>query len=158
MKQMKLLLVFLATVSCMPTAQAAEEYARCSGETQECLDAMAESLKQRGWVGLDLNSRGGLEEMFVTHVVPGSPAEAAGFHEGDRLIALNGVEFKKENIAKLKDLREDQTPGKQATYRVLRRGSVRELWVTLAAMPDSLVATMVGEHMLKHTGSDKDEE
>ena len=154
MKQIKLLLVMLVVLGVAPAAQAGEKYGRCTGETQECLDAMAKSLRNRGWVGLELDDSGGLENMVVTRVVPGSPAEAAGFHEGDRLVALNGVEFRKDNISKLKAMRGDHTPGKQVTYRVQRRGGARELWVTLAAMPDSVIASMIGQHMLEHAETD----
>jgi predicted metalloprotease with PDZ domain len=156
MKQIKILLVMLVVLAVAPAAQSEEKYGRCTGETQECLDAMAKSLQNRGWVGLELDDGGGLEDMVVTRVVPGSPAEAAGFHEGDRLVALNGVEFRKDNISKLRAMRDDHTPGKQVTYRVQRRSGVRELWVTLAAMPDSVIASMIGRHMLEHTETGED--
>lgn len=154
MKQSKLLVMLLVMAGLMPTALAEEEHGRCSGDIQECLDAMARNLRSRGWVGLELDSEGGLEKMIVTKVIPGSPAEAAGFHEGDRLVALNGVEFQQANIKKLQAMRENLTPGKQVTYRVQRKGSVRELWVTLTAVPDAVVAEWVGRHMLQHTSRD----
>jgi predicted metalloprotease with PDZ domain len=156
MKQIRLLPLLLVVLALVPAARAEEKYKKCTGDTQECLDSMAKSLKNRGWVGLELDDAGGLENMVVTRVVPGSPAEAAGFHEGDRLVALNGIEFRQANIAKLKALRDDHTPGKQVTYRVQRRGSVRELWVTLAAMPDAIIATIIGRHMLEHAHMDED--
>jgi predicted metalloprotease with PDZ domain len=158
MKQIKLLLMLLVMVGLAPATLAEEERSRCTGDTQECLDAMARNLRSRGWVGLELESEGGLEEMIVTRVVPGSPAEAAGFHEGDRLVALNGVEFEQANIKKLKAMREDLTPGKQVTYRVQRKGSVRELWVTLTAVPDAVVAEWIGRHMMQHTSPHEDED
>lgn len=158
MKQSKLLVLLLVVLGMLPTALAEEEHGRCTGDIQECLDAMARNLRTRGWVGLELDSEGGLEEMIVTKVIPGSPAEAAGFHEGDRLVALNGVEFQQANIKKLQAMRSNLTPGKQATYRVQRKGSVRELWVTLSAVPDAVVAEWIGRHMLQHTSGNQDKD
>jgi S1-C subfamily serine protease len=92
--------------------------------------------------------------MIVTRVVPGSPAEAAGFREGDRLVALNDVKFKEANVAALKNLQSDLSPGKQVIYRVERKGGMRELWVTLAAVPDEVMGRWIGRHLMEHASVD----
>ena len=154
MKTLRLLVISLAALALVPAMAAAEKVGKCTAGTQECLDAMVNHYKNRGWVGLELENQDGLEHMIVTRVVPGSPAEAAGFREGDRLEALNDVQFKEANISALKELQADQTPGKQVVYRVERKGGMRELWVTLAAVPDEVMGRWIGRHMMEHASMD----
>ncbi len=132
----------------------AGEYGKCTASTQECLDMMVKSLRQRGWVGLELDTKQGMSQMLVTRVVPGSPAEASGFKVGDRLVAFNSIELKEANEKALEQARSGMTPGKQVTYKVDRSGAVRELTVTLATVPDDVVAQWVGRHMLDHAKVD----
>ena len=154
MKRLRHLVIFLAALALVPAMAAEEKYGKCTAGTQECLDAMVNAYKNRGWVGLELENEGGLEKMIVIRVVPGSPAEAAGFREGDRLVALNDIQFKEANISALKELQSDLTPGKQVTYRVERKGGMRELWVTLAAVPDEVMGRWIGRHMMEHASVD----
>jgi len=65
--------------------------------TQECLDAMVAKLKTNGWMGIELEIDETTSQMTIKRVVPGSPAEKAGFQPGDVLVALNGIRFGKEN-------------------------------------------------------------
>ncbi len=154
MRSLRLLVISLAALALVPAMMAGEKVGKCTADTQECLDAMVKSYKARGWVGLELENADGLENMIVTRVVPGSPAEAAGFREGDRLEALNDVQFKEANISALKELQADLTPGKQVVYRVERKGGMRELWVTLAAIPDEVMGHWIGLHMMEHASVD----
>ena len=121
---------------------------KCTADTQECLDYMVSAFKNRGWVGLEL------DEMTITRVIPGSPAEAARFKVGDRLVALNGIEMTHANEKALKQAQKSMRPGKQVTYRVERHGGMRELTVTLAPLPDDILAQWIGRHMLEHATVD----
>jgi len=50
-------------------------YGKCStANTQECLDMMAKKLKNRGWIGVEINDVIG--SMQITRVLPDSPAKA----------------------------------------------------------------------------------
>lgn len=123
----------------------------CKGSTQDCLNKMAAKLRDRGWVGLELdhNDAG---KMVVQRVVEDSPAASAGFRQGDVLLALNGVEFAESNHEALAKLKQDMTPGKQVTYTVGRGGTNHDLDVTLAKVPDQVLAAWIGGHMLEaHT-------
>jgi predicted metalloprotease with PDZ domain len=117
---------------------------KCTADTQECLDYMVKTFKKRGWVGLEL------ENMRVTRVIPGSPAEAARFKVGDRLVAFNGIEMTPANEKALKEAQKSMRPGKQVTYRVERDGSMRELTVTLAPLREDVMALWIGRHMIEH--------
>ncbi len=65
----------------------------CTYETQVCLDYMVEKMQGRGWLGIEYDNGSGADYMRVLRIVPGSPAEAAGFLVGDQLISLNGAKF-----------------------------------------------------------------
>ncbi len=142
--------IALAAAAAMATPARAGGSHKCTKATQECLDAIATAVRSKGWAGLELDtSKTGA--MSVKAVVPGSPAEAAGFAAGDVLIALNGIKFADE---KSKDalyaLKKTLVPGARATYTIQRAGSEQRIGVTLAPMPDSVRAAYVGEHMLEH--------
>ena len=77
---------------------------KCSASTQDCLNHMAKNLNNRGWVGIEMDDKGGAGMMIVTKVIDGSPAQKAGFEVGDALVAVNGVAFSDENEKQLKDI------------------------------------------------------
>ncbi len=127
---------------------------KCTQSTQSCLDEMVSGIKKTGWVGLDLEKNEQTGTMVVKRVVPGSPAETSGFQEGDVLVALNGVRFGDENNKEaLKAAKSAMAPGKRVSYTVSRQGSDRNLVVTLAEVPNDVLAQWVGNHMLEHSGT-----
>ena len=123
---------------------------RCSASTQDCLNHMAKNLNNRGWVGIEMDDKGGVGMMVITKVIDGSPAEKAGFNVGDALVAVNGVEFSEENNKELKDIQYAMSPGADFTYTVSRKGSKVDLDVELGTLPDSVKAQWVGNHMMDH--------
>jgi hypothetical protein len=69
----------------------------------------------------------------VTEIVPGSPAEAAGFRQGDVVIWFDGKEI--ANFEALVAAVQAKRAGEKAAYR-LRRGTGKiEGWLTLARRP-----------------------
>ena len=71
-----------------------------------------------------------------------------GFQAGDRITAMNGVEFKdKEKLGKVDAKRK---PGARFKFTVLRNGKQMEIAVTLGRFPDDIIARAVGHHMLEH--------
>lgn len=122
---------------------------RCTAEAQECLDMMAQEFQHRGWVGIEMDQDGESGEMYLTRVVPDSPAQRAGLRSGDVLLSLNHVEFCEKNKAKMYEVRKDWTPGKRITYTVLRDGETLEISLKLGEIPDHVLAQWVGRHMLE---------
>ena len=123
---------------------------KCSASTQDCLNHMVKSLNNRGWVGIEMDDKGGAGMMIITKVIDGSPAQKAGFKFGDALVAVNGVSFSDENEKQLKDIQYSMTPGADFTYTVSRKGSKVDLDVELGKLPDSVKAQWVGNHMMDH--------
>ncbi|MCB1037487.1 MAG: PDZ domain-containing protein [Acidobacteria bacterium] len=119
----------------------------CDKSAQDCLNSMAAHLKEKGWVGIELEAAdNGFSR--VSKVIDGSPAASAGMHTGDVLLAINEVELSKENKAELKKLKSSLAPGVKAKYTVLRDGSKQQVAVTLGNVPDELIARWIGEHMI----------
>jgi predicted metalloprotease with PDZ domain len=128
----------------------AGESSKCTASTQDCLNHMAKNLKSRGWVGIEMDDKGGIDKMVITKVVEGSPAEKAGFKVGDTLAAVNGVSFSEENQKQLKDTQYSMKPGADFTYTVSRRGSKVDLEVELGQIPENVMAQWIGGHMMDH--------
>lgn len=151
---MRSMIVALLGVALAAPAMAGGKYGKCEQTTQACLDEMSASLKHRGWVGIEMDQDEESGAMTVNRVVAGSPAESAGFQQGDVLKAVNGIEFGEKNEAKLKGLREVMTPGATVKYTVERAGKSVDLDIKLAELPPQVMAQWVGMHMLEHTKVD----
>ena len=116
-------------------------------DAQSCLDHMSGMKEAKGWVGLEFDPEN-KTPYVVTKVVHGSPAQKAGFKEGDILSALNGIQLSdKEGMKKAKSA---MKPGNKVTYTVTRMGKNTDLAVTLGTMPDEVFAQMVGAHLLQN--------
>lgn len=133
---------FVATLAAPAWAGSAE---KCTYDTQTCLNKLS-TKKTSGWLGIeyDKSTEGVIKVKAIT---PGSPAEKAGFQVGDVLVALNGAKFSdKEAMKKAKG---DWSVGQALTYTVQRKGADTQIAATLAAMPDNVYTSMVGNHMLE---------
>lgn len=89
-------------------------------------------------VGMDDGARAGaggpvLRGVFVSHVVRGSPAEAAGLREGDRLARVGGVEVR--DAGHVIQLVAARAPGERLALEVDRAGARRGLQATLRENP-----------------------
>jgi predicted metalloprotease with PDZ domain len=122
----------------------------CPNNTQDCLNAMAAKLQKKGWVGIEYDKDEATGVMTVTRVVPGSPAEAAGFQKGDVLLAVNGVSLEEGSKEQMHRVKQSMVPGGQVAYTVKRAGQKRTLDVTLAKVPEDVMAQWIGSHMLEH--------
>jgi len=123
----------------------------CKEETQTCLNEMAAKLKTRGWVGIEMDMDKDSKALLVKRVVEDSPAQAAGLQKGDKLVALNGIKFGEEGSeAKLKVAKETMVPGTTVTYTVNRAGKEQLVNIKLGELPQQVLATWIGEHMMEH--------
>jgi S1-C subfamily serine protease len=153
MKRKLTWLVVAVVVAALSSAAFAGPGHKCTASTQDCLNKMAAKLKNRGWVGIELDKDKASGHMSVTRVVPESPAVKAGFKIGDQLLALNGVPLGKEDEKAKQEMKKAykaMVPGNEVTYTVLRHGKKKELAVTLGKVPEEVLAQWVGGHMLEH--------
>ncbi len=126
----------------------AEKEHGCTADTQYCLNKMAAKLRDKGWVGVELDDADGA--MTITRVEPYSPALAAGLQRGDVLLAVNNVSFGSEDENAWHDVKSQMQVGKTITYTIKRDSAKRKVDVTLAEIPDEIMAKWVGRHMLEH--------
>jgi len=148
MKSKTLMAVLVAAAMVAPAA--AGDY-KCTEGTQECLNAMAEKLKNKGWVGIELDQDEETGALTVRLVVEESPAQSAGFKPGDKLVAMNDLRFGEASEEALHQAWDKMTPGTEVVYTVARNGKETKLDVTLAKLPEDVMAKWVGQHMLEHS-------
>lgn len=140
--------VLLLTLA-LPMVPAWAQAGTCPEEAEKCAHQMSEHFKKRGWVGINMDIDEESETVTVTNVVQDSPAESAGFQEGDVLKALNGVAYTAENEEALKSEHQSFRPGGTAVFTVNRDGRKLDMEVHLTAIPDAILAQWIGQHVLE---------
>jgi serine protease Do len=97
----------------------------------------------RGWLGLIIQDMDdGLAQSFgvsktegvlVSEVTPGSPAEKAGFKQGDVVFALNGAPL--TDVSDLRNRIAMTAPGTSVTLDIMRAGDRQQMSVLIAEQP-----------------------
>lgn len=116
------------------------------GHGSECAkDAHAKHAKlaAKGWLGIDTEKDEATGAYRVTKVAAGSPAEQAGFRQGDVLVAFNGIPVKDKE--KIKAAKASIAVGSQVTYTIARAGAEQKLSATLAPVPEQVLARWLAE-------------
>jgi len=119
----------------------------CQASADDCLKKLVQKYQQAGWLGIEKEK--GPDGPVVAAVVPGSPAEAAGFKAGDVIVAINGIDINDANKEALKKATANTAPGAEMTYTVRRQGALAKLSVRLGKVPEEVMAQWIGEHMLE---------
>ncbi len=124
----------------------AGEKGKCTGSAEDCLAKMKAKYSEMAWLGIgyDTDEDG---HWVVDKVYDGSPAQKAGFQEGDVLLAVNEVKYSKENKKELKAVYATFKPGTQTTYWVEREGEKLKLEATLSSVPKDVQELWIAEHM-----------
>ena len=150
MKRTALFGVLVLVLAVALPAVAGDKHA-CAASADDCVKKMAAKYKDAAWLGIETREvEGG--RWAVSRVFEGSPADRAGFREGDVLRSLNGVEMSAANKQALKEVKHGLAPKSQVTYVVDRKGTSVTLRAELGSAPREVVAKWIGEHMLdSHT-------
>ncbi len=136
----------LCAALALPPAAGAGEEKRCTEETSACVRQMADYLRNKPWIGVELDHHQDGKSV-VKEVFQESPAAAAGVRTGDALVALNGVAY--ENEPGIKDLYKSLKAGDRVTLTVLREGKKVDVPVQLGHVPPHLIAQWIGQHVLE---------
>ena len=103
----------------------------------------------RGWLGVEVQAitpemaaSFGSKELkgaIVANVVPGGPAQKAGFHQGDLVVAINGaaVNDSRELTRRVAALQ----AGATATFTVIREGTKQQLTAKVGVRKDQQLAS-----------------
>ena len=145
MKRASGLLVVVLMMVFALTAFAGEK-GKCEASGEDCLKKMTYKLQHKAWLGIEYETTEN-GRWAISKVVPNSPAAKAGFEKGDVLLAVNGVEYSKDNKKALKAAYSKFEPGSQAMYVVKRQGGKVKLEATLGNVPKDLQAKWIQEHM-----------
>ena len=149
----------LVAVMALGAAIAEEKkgYSKCKEDAQTCLNHMVAEMKDRGWLGIQMDTDAGPSEIKITKVIAGSPAEAAGFQVNDVLVSVNGARFSEnteEKCVTCDKTKDNWKPGTKVSYVVKRGGAETTLNATLAALPSDVMAQWIGMHMMEHATAD----
>jgi C-terminal processing protease CtpA/Prc len=126
-------------------AVVAGEHGKCTKSAEECAAMMKEKYQARGWMGVEMdhNEDGSVR---ITSVVPDSPAEKAGLKADDTLVSINGAVLSKDTIEKVMMNGDDWKIGNTLALGVNRGGNASTVKVTLARIPDTILAKMIETH------------
>ncbi len=132
----------------VPFALAGEGH-HCKADAQACINKIAEKAANKGWMGVELDEAQYATALIITKVVPDSPAAKANLQPGERLVALNGIKYGSDE-SKMAEAYKAMTPGNTVTMTIgSAKGVDRQVKITLAAMPEDVVAKWLGQHMLQ---------
>lgn len=132
---------FLLALLLLPApAQARQD--RCPLPLDTCIVRFGQ-MRQRPWLGvyIEVDSLG---QRVVRSVLPGGPAERAGVRPGDVLERVNGLAPTEFFATKA-----GWKQGDHLATVVRRGGHERTLSLEARAIPEDLLARIVGEHMLE---------
>ena len=146
---MKRFVTFLVVLLLAAAPAMAGEKKKCEGNPDDCIKKMKQKYSEKAWLGIsyETDDKG---RWVVESVEADSPAKAAGFEKGDVMLAVNGVEYSKENKQKLKEVYSNLEPGTEATYVVSRQGGKVKLHATLGHVPKEMQAKWIKEHVNKY--------
>jgi len=145
-------LLLAAAVTLLATGTAlAGEGKKCEQPLDVCLAEMAEHLQNKGWVGIEIDRQ---EDgtLLVTRVFPDSPAERSELRKGDLILALNGVSYATASRDEMAAAYKKKEPGSTITYTVRRGDEELEVPITLAKVPEPVMAKWIAQHLLHEHG------
>ncbi len=127
----------------------------CTRDTKECAQMLRSEYAKKGWLGAELQWNEGAPGPTVTAVVPGSPADEAGFRAGDVLTSMSGISFAPEQRAVLKEFKANAyKAGKTIRYTAQRGGEIVRLNPKLVKMPSGELDRMFAMHVTAHHPSE----
>lgn len=99
----------------------------------------AAAMRKAGWTGMEADKAED-GSYRVTYVAPGTPAAEAGVRPGDHLVAYQGIALEKANKEALHAAKKGRKVGAQVTYTLERDGERRDVSLTLAEVPETVIA------------------
>jgi S1-C subfamily serine protease len=120
---------------------------RCPLPLGECM-AQFGTMRDRPWLGVEIETDSLTGARVVHAVVPGSPAAKAGVKPGDTLRKLGGVDPKLWFAGKA-GWKSDWKDGQAVAITVERAGHERALEMSLGHIPEATLAEIIGIHVLE---------
>ena len=137
----RLLLVFTLAGALLAPALAGAA-PKCPLSLHECLSRYTH-MRERPWLGAYVETDS-LGARSIAQVMEGGPAALAGIHAGDVLKSIGGAP-----PATWFAGRAGWKSGDHARVEVVRDGKPVALEMTLSAIPEEMLAKLLGEHVLE---------
>ena len=150
--------VLALLVTGLPAMAGDDKKPQCDAPLTECADKMMAKFRNRGWVGINLDYGDDGSKTVLTGIFDESPAQAAGLQKGDVLVELNGIPYTKDNGEKLYAEYEKTKPGDTITFKIDRDGQEMDVDVTLARLPQRIMAEWIGYHVMESHMAEFEEE
>lgn len=139
-----LALPLLALIVSVPAFAGGKDCQKGAKATKAEKVAKVEMIKKAGWTGIEADkSRDGA--LVVTAIHPDSPAARTDLRVGDELVAYQGIELSKENHQALKKAKKTRHVGQEVTYTFARAGQRHDVTLTVADVPQAVLAEILGE-------------
>ena len=121
----------------------------CKHRLETCAEKIKSKYEYRGWLGIETD-RGKDRALTIKNVLPGSPADRAGFQARDRLLSINGIPYDEANREQMKKLFKEGTKiGDKLSYVVQRGPEEVTLEATLVKIPPDVLEAMIQKHEQK---------
>lgn len=148
---MTLSLLALAFAGGNAIAGDGEACASKSGDWQAHWQKKETMLRKVAWDGINVDMETG--QMLVKDCDENSPGTKAGIRQGDVLAALDGKSLENLTGQQLWELMQTVKIGQTVTYAVIRDGKTRDVKVTMAPVPESVIAQYKKKFEEKYTKS-----
>jgi S1-C subfamily serine protease len=125
---------------------------KCHVPAMECERQIRQMLSGRRYLGLDIvDLKPGL---IIKAVRPDSPASRVDFHEGDRLIAVNGKSLEKATAKMFKEALAEARQTGRLWIIVQRRGAYKKIEARLEPYPQEYIEKVISGHLAQsHTAT-----
>jgi C-terminal processing protease CtpA/Prc len=136
---------FLILLLLMAPALSAAPKQKCPLSAQECEKQIREMLSGKRYLGVKLEeTRNGL---VITRIVPDSPAERYGLHEGDRIISVNGIDCTGVKINAFKQVLSKIGEQNKMIFTVDRSGFFKLVDLQMEVMSERQIDQIVATHL-----------
>jgi len=149
MKRASTVLVVVLMLAVAMPMFAGEKGKKCEGSGEDCLKKMKTKFENKAWLGIEYEATEH-GRWAISEVMKGSPAEKAGFEKGDVILAVNGVEYSKENKKAVSAVYSKLEPGSTTTYVVKRQGGKVKLDATLGHVPVDVQKKWIQAHLTEY--------
>jgi len=106
----------------------------CSGSSATAYSGSCSAMHNAAWAGAWLQ-RTESGTVTVAEVAKNSPAAKAGLKSGDIVLAVNGYDLSNSDARAICASKADCTVGSTVTYRVMHKGSTKNVKLKLEKMP-----------------------
>jgi predicted metalloprotease with PDZ domain len=138
-------IIAVATAFSAVIAVLAQEQPKCHVPASECERQIRQMLSGRRYLGLDIvDLKPGL---VIKTVRADSPAARAEFHEGDRVIAVNGKSMEQATAKLFKEALAEARGTGRLWIIVQRRGAYKKIEARLEPYPQEYIEKVISGHL-----------